>query len=118
LRYVDLAVAAIIGTSAIAGIAAWDPRSGDAGSRQERVQMQLRSSLLDVLQEQGILWLIHSPPGAVCSYLADKSNSTFGMAATLGSVSCGVPPRSGSVVASLEMRLVGSEVSLVAWSLA
>ncbi len=116
MRYVDLAVAALIGTSAITGIVAWDPRSGDTGSDRIAAQTQLRDGLLALLQQRGIAWFLVSPSWAVCSYLSSISNSSFGVSATLGSVSCGSPPRRGSVVASLSMRLVPFEVTLVAWS--
>ena len=118
MRYVDLAVAALIGASAIAGIFAWEPATGDAGAAKLGRQVRLRDALLGVLQEHGISWILASPPDAFCAYLESRSNSTFGIAATIGGFSCGSPPPRGSVVANLSMRLVPSEVTLQAWSLA
>ena len=118
MRYVDLAVAALIGTSAITGIIAWNPRAGDQASRQLETQTRLRDLLLGILQQRGTTWFLRSPADVVCSYLARRSNSSFGLEATLGSLTCGPPPMEGSVAASLSLRLVPFEVTLVAWSLA
>lgn len=116
MRYIDLAVAALIGVSAITGVMAWAPAGGDATSLQIERQMQLRDYLLLFLRQHGIAWLLATPTEAVCSYLASLSNSSFGVAATFGSVSCGVPPENGSVAANVTLKLASSEVTLVAWS--
>lgn len=118
MRYLDLAVAALIGTSAITGVISWDPRAGDAGSHRLELQTRLRDGLLALIQEQGVAWFVRTPPATVCAYLAARSNSSYGLHATLGADSCGSPPRPGSAVASLTMDLLPFEVTLVAWSLA
>lgn len=79
--------------------------------------MQLRDALLAFLEKMGTARVIRSPD-AVCSSLLVLSNSTFGIDATLGSLSCGNPPSPGAVTASLSMSLVPCEVTLVAWALA
>jgi hypothetical protein len=115
LRYVDIALAAMIGGSAITGILAWNPQDGDAGSHEALLQSHLRDRLLAVVQDKGVLWLL-SPLNSVCSYLASLSNSTSGVYAVIGAGSCGSRPVPGSVEASLSMNLYSSEVTLVAWS--
>lgn len=115
MRFVDLAVAALIGSSAITGIVAWTPRAGDAGAQRVGAQVQLRDRLVGLLQRNGLVPFLQSPEAA-CRLLAESSNSTFRLYATLGPSSCGTPPTAGSPRASLTMRLVTSEVVLVAWS--
>lgn len=116
MRYVDLSLAALIGVSAVTGVIALAPGGGDAASLQIARQMQLRDDLLRLLQQRGTAWLLSTPPAVVCSQLASLSNSSFRMGATLGGVSCGVPPRGGSAEANITLMLGNSEVTLVAWS--
>jgi len=42
MRYLDLAVAALIGTSAIAGVAAFSPRQADVASSSLAIESHLR----------------------------------------------------------------------------
>jgi hypothetical protein len=115
LRFIDLAVAALIGSSAITGMVAWNPRAGDAGSQQAALQARLRDSLLEFIQRSGIAQFIQSPAGA-CLRLLEASNLTIKFYSTMGPASCGIPPGSGSQTATLSLRLVPFEVVLVAWS--
>ncbi len=115
MRFIDLAVAALIGSSAITGIVAWSPRTGDAGAQQLRVQAQLRDRLVGFLQRSGLVQFVASTTAA-CRLISDASNSTFRLYATMGSSSCGAPPSSGSPSARLSLRLIPFEVVLVAWS--
>ena len=115
MRFIDIAVAALIGSSAVIGIAAWSPRAGDVGAQQLGVQVQLRDRLVEFLLRHGVVQSLEYP-AAACRLLAEASNSTFRLYATVGSSSCGAPPRNGSPSAALSLRLVGSEVVLVAWS--
>jgi hypothetical protein len=115
LRFIDLAVAALIGSSAITGIVALNPQAGDAGAGQAALQARLRDSLLEFLQRSGMTQFVQSP-AAACQRLAEASNSTIKFYSTVGSASCGIPPGSGSQSATLSFRLVPFEVVLVAWS--
>ena len=116
MRYIDLAVAALVGTSALAGIVAWDPGTADSGARGLKLQAVLRDDLTAYVQGRGVAWFARSPPSVICSALAGASNSTFGMQATLGSLSCGSPPPPGSLTATLSMTLLPFEVKVEAWS--
>lgn len=118
MRFVDLAVAALIGTSALTGFIAWNPGQGDAAAREAALRSQLRDSLLDKLQQKGTPWILQSPRPAVCSYFADMSNSSSGVYVTLGSTTCGAEPAPGAVTATISMSLLPFEVTLEAWSVA
>lgn len=117
MRYVDLALAALIGTSALTGIVAWDPATADSNSRRLRLQSAVRDEVASFLQEKGTFWFLSSPPDVVCSTMAGMSNSTSGFAVSVGSLSCGPPPPIGSVSAELGERLGSLEVTVVGWSL-
>ena len=116
MRYLDLAMATLIGTSAITGIIAWNPSTGDAYSRQAELQINLSDGLLSLLQDRGTAWFIRSPPSAVCAYLAASTNSSYRIYATVGSLTCGSPPQEGSTVAALTLAMTPLEVTLAAWS--
>ena len=118
MRYIDLAVAALIGTSTLTGMVAWDPTGADSNSRWLHIQTALRDNLEGFLRGKGAPWLLQSPPDVVCSTVVGASNSTFGMAATVGSLSCGPPPPPGSAAVKLGAKLGLVEVTLVEWSAA
>ena len=116
MRFVDLAVAALFGTSAFTGRVAWDPHGGDLASGRLALQTRLRDGLLTLVQERGIAGFLQSSPSTVCAYLAALSNSSSGVFATLGTRTCGAPPPRGSTTASLTLDLIPLAVTLVAWS--
>jgi hypothetical protein len=116
LRFLDIAVAALVGTSAISGILLWSPRQGDTVSAEFAVRTQLREELLGVLQSRGFAWLIQSPPGDVCAVLESMSNSSVSFSATLGASSCPLSPPTDSVSVSISLRLLPMAVTLEAWS--
>ena len=114
MRFIDIAVAALIGSSAITGIIVWSPKAGDVAARQLGTQVRRRDGLVDLLRRGGMVSL--ESPSAACALLAEASNSTFTLYATAGASSCGSPPKEGSPSATLSFRLVSFEVVLVAWS--
>ncbi|MDE1852708.1 MAG: hypothetical protein KGI38_03050 [Thaumarchaeota archaeon] len=116
MRFIDVAIAALIGTSAISGLAVWSPHSPDASSQKLALQSELRDRLVAFIQERGVQWLVRSTPAEACSALAGASNSTFSVSATLGTFSCGPEPPPGRVTATISFRLAPFEVTLVAWS--
>lgn len=115
MRFIDLAVAALIGSSAITGIVTWNPGAGDVGAQQLALQERLRDSLVEFLQRYGVIQFQQAPAGA-CLHVSEASNSTFMLYATVGSLSCGTAPTGGSTNATLSLRLIPFEVVLVSWS--
>jgi len=115
MRYLDLAVAALIGASTVTGIVAWTPHAGDGASDSAKLKSQLRDELLALLQQKGTVWLIRSPPGDICAYLGSISNSSVTFSASIGSNICGPPPPEGALEASLTVNLIPYQVVLEAW---
>jgi len=115
MRYVDLAVAALIGASSVTGIIAWTPRVGDGASDSARVTSQLRDELLARLEQKGTVWLISSSPDEICAYLNGISNSSVTFSASIGSHLCGPIPSEGVALASLTLVLIPYRVVLEAW---
>ena len=114
LRYIDLAVAAMIGASAISGLVVWSPRSGDSVSQTVMLQLELRDRLLGYLQQRGVVWFLHSPQAMICSALAKSSNSSVVMSALIGGEACSPQPE-GEPMATLTLRFITIEVTLEAW---
>ncbi|HYA55554.1 MAG TPA: hypothetical protein VED22_02030 [Nitrososphaerales archaeon] len=115
MRYLDLAVAALIGTSAIAGLAAFSPRQADVASGGLAMESQLRDELLAILQRDGVAWLIRSSPQVVCVMLRGQSNSSVTFSGVIGPYRCGPSPPSSSSAASLAFYLMPYQVVLEAW---
>lgn len=116
MRYVDIAIAVLIGTSAITGIVAWTPRSGDIASQHTLMRTLLRDSLLAYLQHRGVVWLMRSSPQELCADLSGISNSSVTFSATSGSFSCGSPPLGVAALSTLTLQLTSYQVTLEAWS--
>jgi hypothetical protein len=116
MRYLDLAVAALIGMSAIAGIVTWTPGPGDLTSSNMMLESALRDGLLALLQQRGTFWLIASSPYQICSYLQGLSNSSVTYSASLGPYQCNPPPPVASTEASLILGLAPYRVVLEAWA--
>jgi len=115
MRYLDLAVAALIGVSAIAGIATFSPGQSDVASKRLAMESQLRDELLTILQREGLTWLIQSSPQAVCAYLQDSSNSSVTFSGVIGPYTCGTSPPISSPVATLAFYLTPYQIVLEAW---
>jgi len=118
MRFVDLAIAALIGISSIAGLVAFSPRQGDDASNSLAVETQLRDELVSVLQQKGIVWFMQSSPTASCEYLRGLSNSSVSFSGAIGPYSCGPPPPPGVPLAELNVTLTPYQVSLEAWAAA
>lgn len=115
MRYLDIAVAALIGTSAITALVAWGPGAPDSSARQAAVRSALRDDLLEFVQTRGMVWLMGAAPAQVCAALARASAPNATLTGTVGGHSCGDPP-AGSVAVALSFALGGRGTVLEAWS--
>jgi len=115
MRYLDLVIAGLIGTSSLAGMVALNPIQGDVASSSLATESQLRDELLALLQQRGTVWLIQSSPETVCSYLRGMSNSSVTFSGEIGQLSCGAPPSNGVPTATIVLHFTGFQVVLEAW---
>jgi hypothetical protein len=115
LRYLDIALAILIGTSAISGILVWNPRTGDEAAASSSAKTLLMNALTTFVEEKGMAWFLQSPPEELCAGLASDSNSTFEITGVVGTYRCGPQPPEGATAASLSFDLSAFEVSLEAW---
>jgi hypothetical protein len=115
MRWLDIALAMMIGVSAISGIITWNPRVADAGSHRLMLESRLRDRLVSYLDYRGLPWIQETPPEAVCADLLRLSNS-IALSATIDSFSCGPSPPNGAMIMSLTLHLGVREVTLQAWS--
>ncbi len=105
----------MVGVSALSGLVVWTPRSGDAAASRTALQVQLRDQLLSFVEGRGLPWLLLTPPREVCADLASALGGTANAFLLEGTQSCGEAPPQGAVAATLSMRLLSFELSLVAW---
>ncbi|MDG6963725.1 MAG: hypothetical protein JRN16_08420 [Nitrososphaerota archaeon] len=115
MMFADVAVAILIGASAITGILLLNPAAGDATALRLRVKTALRDKLVSFVESEGVEWFLETPPATICSRLASASNATYTLSATMGSFSCGGPPP-GTTSVSLDLDLIPLDVTLLAWS--
>ena len=115
MRYLDIAVAALLGVSAITGLGLVSPRPGDAASVQLSTQTGLRDGLLAIVQHKGISWLLTTPAPEICAYLEQSSNSTVSLSATIGTEPCPSQPLPEADAATLYVPLKAIAVELEAW---
>ena len=118
MRYLDLAVAVMIGTSAISGVVALTPGPDDAASTALALQAHIRDELLGYLQSRGTSWLLAASPSVFCADLGKLSDSTVTFGGSIGGVPCGPSPPTGAVAANLTLDLIPRRVILEGWSAA
>lgn len=116
MRYLDIAVAAMVGTAALAGLSIWGPGQADGAALRFRTQTALRDSLAAFVDSKGVPWFASTPWAEVCSALSAASNSTFAMSVQAGSASCGPPAPSDATSVRLSFTLASRQVVLSAWS--
>ena len=116
MRYIDIAVAALVGVSAITGVLLWTPRAGDLQASALAAKAELRDRAAGLIDAKGMGWFLGTPPSSVCSYIAGLSNSTVHLLADVGGTTCGSGPPAGAVSASLSFRLAHLQVTVEAWS--
>lgn len=116
MRFLDIAVAALIGMSAISAMLVWNPAQGDSTARQEALRSGLRNDVLSFLEVHGVPWLYEVTPQEFCDALSSSSTPSFNLTGKLGSFTCGVVPASASAVVSITLTLPPRMVTLTAWS--
>jgi hypothetical protein len=115
LRFLDIATAILLGSSAITGMAVWTPRNADAGTQTQLTQMDLRDALLRFMQQPGEAWILRSSPEELCTQLSSFSNTSETFLALVNGHQCTRLPPGGSPVANLTFDLFPGEVVLEAW---
>ena len=116
MRYLDIAVALLVGTSAIAGVSAWSPGPGDAASARLLTAMTLRDGIAGFIQSKGMAWFVSTPPGEICSAALHALGPTETMSAVIGALACPGDPPALAASASLTFRVASRQVTLTAWS--
>jgi hypothetical protein len=115
VRWLDIALATMIGISAISGIVNWDPRLADNGSNRLVLENRLRDALMSYLDSRGLPWIQESSPVAICADLERLSNS-IALSANINSFSCGPSPPKGATIMTLTLQLGVRDVTLQAWT--
>jgi hypothetical protein len=115
MRYLDIAVAAMVGTAAITGLSVWSPAQGDRASASFQERSTLRDGIVAFVEIRGMPWLASAPWSKICAAIGEASNSTLVLSAEMGSSSCGTVPSPGSDFVSITFQLDGDQVAITAW---
>ncbi len=116
MRFLDIAVAVMVGVSAIAGLVVWTPRFGDSVSNRMALQAHLRDVLVSFLESKGVPWILQASAAEVCTGLDSNLNGTVHVFVSLGTQTCGSPSTKGAVASNLTLALLPFEVNMAAWS--
>ncbi|MDG6900887.1 MAG: hypothetical protein JRM80_02885 [Nitrososphaerota archaeon] len=117
MKALDLSVAALIGFSSIASMAAWNPNQLSAEGRLYTEQASLQDYLLTAVGDLGLPWLQRASPGAICAALVPFSNSSLQVSARGRYFVCTTGPPPGVPMASVTIQLAGGNLTLQAWQL-
>jgi hypothetical protein len=115
MRYLDLAVATMIGMSSVTALVVLSPSPFDAAADRQASNLVVRDDLLGYLRGQGAAWLSSAPPQEVCQSIARASSSAVSFDAVIDNDPCGVAPY-GVMVVNLTLAFSERTVILEAWS--
>ena len=115
MRYLDIALAAMLGLAAITGLSVWSPGRGDLGAQSLRTRSDLRDSLSAFVDARGMAWFASASVSEICDAVSASSNSSFALSAEVGAVGCGAQPALGEASAELAFTVASREVTLQAW---
>ncbi|HEV2138241.1 MAG TPA: hypothetical protein VGR53_05320 [Nitrososphaerales archaeon] len=115
MRWLDIAIATMIGVSAISTIVTWNPRVADISSHRLMLESRLRDRLVSYVDHRGLPWIEQSSPESMCADLERQSNS-IELSATIDSFSCGPSAPKGAAIMTLTLQLDVRDVTLQAWS--
>jgi hypothetical protein len=115
VKFIDIAVAGMIGISSIASLLVWTPSTYDIAAQRAAEQVRLRDGLMNVVDSYGLYWLQESPPRGICTALGMMSNSAVTFSATVDGVPCSVPRGPLGVEANLTVRIGARLVDLESW---
>lgn len=116
MRYLDIAVAVMVGVAAIACITTWTPAQADQVSRQLQTKSILRDGVVSFVDREGMALFASSSWPKICSALSAASNSTFTISGEVGTSGCGGLPPPGGISVQSTFTVGLRRVTLVAWS--
>ena len=118
MRFLDIAVAAVIGLLSTSLIGVSSPAGNDFTAYKEHKQAALRDRVEGLLNSGGLVWLQDARPEDICARLESLSNSSVAFSAVVSAVPCSLPPIRAVASANLSVILPSRTVVLEAWALA
>jgi hypothetical protein len=115
LRFLDIAVAAIIGLISTTAIVIWSPTPYASASHDYQVEIGLRDLLVEIVENTGVYGMQRSSFSEICSIVARYSNSSVTVSAEMGGNDCVAGPQTGSIGSMLTVPLFTGQVILQAW---
>ncbi len=118
MRFLDLALAAVIGLSSLALMASWGPAGNNAGAARLREEDSLRTDLESLLVTPGAVWLQQATLQEICAKVGSLSNQSVVYSASVDSSQCPLAAPETGPVASISLMLPTRNVTLEAWEAA
>jgi hypothetical protein len=115
MRFVDLAVAGIIGAATVGALIYWSPGPFLDSSHRSRAEGAMLDRLAGLVDSRGLAWFLDSDLSSICGFFASVSNSTILYSADVGGEQCPGTPSSGSASVTLVLPLPSKEVILEGW---
>ncbi len=118
MKFLDVAVAVIIGLSAFVSLDAFSPTANVAASYALERQASARDSLSALIASPGVAWLQSASMAQTCALLASLSNNSVVFSATQGAVACRGAPAGAVASANLTLSFPSRTLVLEAWAIA
>jgi hypothetical protein len=115
LKFLDLAVAALIGFGSVAAMGVWNPEQLSAQGTLYSKQASMQEYLETIPSRLGLPWLQQASPDAICSALLPFSNLTIQVSASGRDFVCTVGPPANVPSASIVLMFPRGNLSLSAW---
>jgi hypothetical protein len=115
LRFLDLAVAALIGAASIASFWVWNPGGYGLQSWRAQEETNLDVFLTNHVNTFGLLLLQDANFHDLCMQIVSLSNSTLAVSAILNSTPCAPQPTPHAVTANLTLGFPSRVVVIEAW---
>jgi hypothetical protein len=115
VKVLDITVAALIGLSSVAAMAAWNPNQLLAEGNLYSEQASMTEYLATVTSRLGVPWLQTASPDDVCAALVPFSNSSIQVSAQGRNFLCSTLPPPSVPQASITLQLAKGNLTLQAW---
>ena len=115
MRFLDLAVAVLIGVSSLGILGVCTPQHAERTSAVADVRMRIDYGILGAVRRVGIVTLASSGVQYACARISSESNGTMSFSAVVDGHQCQPVPPAGAIVDSLNLTLPGRHLVIEGW---
>ena len=115
MRFLDIAVATMIGTSGLAALGVWNPQASDSTAAEAALRIKLHDGLVSAVEAMGLAALSSLPFSDLCTQIATLPVDSYTLSASVGPSQCDPSPPQGLHVESMTLDFGGRSVTVEAW---